>query len=132
MPGSLVLRSEYMKRTFTTAALTDPGADERPTSWSVRLHTANPGETGASEVSGSAYVAQTIGTMTRTDASVSNTVAIVYPTVTGVLYVVTHVSIWSVNGTPRCLYHGALGVSKSIAVGEAMSFAIGELICNVT
>lgn len=118
------LEAEWIKWAFTTESM-----GTRPTAWTVKLHTGDPGETGASnEVTGSGYAAQTGVTFTRSANEVSNTAAITFPTVTTTPYTVTHVSI--TDGT-NVLAKGALDVSKALAVGEAFIFSIGELKFNV-
>jgi hypothetical protein len=120
------LETEWMKYAFTNTAM-----GTRPTAWYVALHTADPGETGATaEVSGSSYARQST-TFTQTVNEVENDAPISFPTVTGSPYTVTHVSVWDAVSGGNCLYKGALTVSKALAVGEAGNFAIGELILNI-
>ena len=121
------LEGEWIKYAFTATAMT-----ARPTAWKVRLHTADPTEAGtAAQVSGSGYVADGVAaTFTQSASQVSNAGAITYATVVTTPYTVSHVSVWESAPGANCLFVGALAVPKTLAVGEAISFAIGELILS--
>jgi hypothetical protein len=113
------LEATLLDWAFTTDSVT------RPTAWTVHLHTGDPGEVGTSnEVSGSGYVEQS-ATWERTDNEIANDAAITFPTVTSSGYTVTHVSIQ--DGDSNVLAKGPLDVAKALLVGEALSFATGEL-----
>lgn len=127
MPLSSYLAAEVAKYAFVTGS-----AAAEPTAWYVGLHSADPGLTGTSEISGSAYARQGSIAFTRTGGVVKNTgVAITFPTVTTTGYTVTHVSVWDASSTGNLLITGALAVPKTLAVGEALSFASDELILTV-
>lgn len=117
---------EVMKYLFTTSSM-----GTRPTAWYVALHTGDPADTGATnEVSGSSYARQST-TWTRTGGQVVTAASITYPTVTSADYTVSYFSVWDAVTSGNCLFLGALATAKTIAVGEAATFAAGELILNV-
>jgi hypothetical protein len=127
MPASTYLRGEWMKYGFTTAAM-----GTRPTAWHVSLHTADPGGTGASEVSGSSYArVNATALLSRTGSQVTNTGPISFPTVTGSPYTATHGGVWDASTVGNFLFSGALAVPKVLAVGDAGVFATGELLLDV-
>lgn len=111
------------------------GADyTRPATVYVALHTADPGETGATgEVSGNAYarVAVTNNVTNWPAASngaKSNGTAINFPTPTPSGWgTVTHWSIWDAVSGGNCLFVGALSASKTINADDGVSFGAGTL-----
>jgi len=127
MPLSAYLAAEFAKYAFTgTAAAAEPSA------WYVSLHTADPGTTGASEVTGSAYARQGSVTLTRTAGTSKNSsAAVTFPTVTTTPYTVTHFGLWDAASSGNFLIGGALDLAKVLSVGEAASFAIDELIFTI-
>jgi hypothetical protein len=109
MPASTYLRGEWMKYGFTTTAM-----GTRPTAWHVSLHTADPGGTGASEVSGSAYArVNATALLTRSGSQVTNSAgAVTFPTVITTPYTVTHAGVWDAATVGNFLFGGALAVAK--------------------
>lgn len=102
----------------------------RPTSWSVSLHTAAPGNSGTgSEVGDSAYARQpatfALNTADSAAALAFNTANIAFAAAaTG--YTATHAVVWDVNNN-RPLVVQRLATDKVIAAGEQAQFAPGEL-----
>lgn len=120
------LESEWMKYAFTATAM-----GTRPTTWYVALHSADPTDVGnVGEISGSSY-ARTSTTWTQTAGQVVNAASITFPTVTSSGYTVAYFSVYDASTAGNCLFQGALAVAKSLAVGEAATFAAGELILAV-
>lgn len=99
----------------------------------IGLHTADPGETGATaELSGGNYsrVAVTNNSTNwpaASGGSKSNGTAINFPTPSGTWGTVTHWSIWDASSSGNCLFSGALSTSKTINSGDPVSFAISAL-----
>jgi len=123
MPLSTYLATEFAKYAYTGTAIAT-----QPTNRYVALHTADPGGTGTSEVSGSSYTRSSAVTLTRTvNVAKNSSAAVTFPTVTGSAYTVTHVSLWDASSTGNMLSYGELAVPKTLDVGDALSFAIDEL-----
>jgi len=103
-----------------------------PATTYISLHTADPGETGASEVSGGSYARQgvTRGTGWNTAASglVDNVNAIQFTDMPAVT--VTHAGVWDASSAGNFLYGGALSASKSVNSGDTFEFPAGDL--NIT
>lgn len=101
-----------------------------PTSVYLALFTADPTDTGsvAAEVSGGAYVRQLITWGTISGGSVSNSVAVTFPTATASWGTVTHVGIMDAVSAGDMIYVGALTVSKTVGSGDDVEFAIGALV----
>lgn len=95
----------------------------------VSLHTADPGETGASEVVGGSYARQgvTRGTGWNNAAAglVDNANVIQYPDMPAVT--VTHVGIWDAASAGNFMYGGPLSASQIVNVGNTFEFAAGAL-----
>lgn len=120
------LEEQWMRYAFTTTAM-----GTRPTAWYLGLHVGDPGESGAAaEVSGSGY-ARTSCAFTQTGGEVANTGAITCPTVATTPYTVSHVSVWDAVSGGNLLYKGPLPIAKALAVGDALQWAVGELILTV-
>lgn len=124
--------SNYSENLALNAVLT-AGALTRPSAWYVGLHTADPGETGATgEVTGGAY-ARTAATFgTATTGSTSNTGAINFPTATASWGTVTYVSIWDAASGGNCLWSGPhTPASQVIPSGATYSIATGQLTVSL-
>ena len=96
----------------------------RPATVYVSLHSADPGETGASELSGNGYarVAVTNNGTNWPAASggvKSNGAAVTFPTATGSDWAAaTHFGIWDASSAGNPLFLGALAASKTVQVGD--------------
>ena len=104
-----------------------------PTAIFISLHTADPGNTGASEVSGGSY-ARTVATTNfpaASSGSCANDVAIQFPTATGSWGTVTHVEIWSASSAGTFYGGGSLTTSKAVASGDTASFATSGLTVSI-
>jgi hypothetical protein len=107
----------------------------RPATVYVSLHSADPGETGANELTGNGYarVAVTNNATNWPAASggvKSNGTAITFAAaVTADWASATHFGIWDDDGSPagNPLFLGALTTPKTVQVGDTASFAVGEL-----
>lgn len=110
------------------------GADyTRPATVYVSLHTADPGETGANETSGTDYARKSV---TNNDTNwpaasagnKSNGAAITFATPgSGGWGTVTHFGIWDASTNGNFLFGGALSVSKTINQGDVVSFGVGDV-----
>lgn len=88
----------------------------------LSLHTADPGETGASEVSGGAgpYARQAVNWDPASAGAVVSDGAIDFPGMPAVT--VTHVGIWSAASGGTFVWGGALSSSKVVNAGDTFHF----------
>ena len=90
----------------------------------ISLHTADPGETGASEVTSGSYARQS-GSFTVAAAGALDNDAILdftsMPAVT-----VTHVGVWDAAVAGNFLWGGTLSASKVINSGDTFRFPVGD------
>jgi hypothetical protein len=101
----------------------------------IRLHTADPGETGTGDTSQANYtgyaavaVARTTGGFTVAGASVSNAASVQFGECTAGSNVVTHFSITSTSGAAsQILVSGTLGAARTISSGITPLFNAGAL-----
>jgi hypothetical protein len=110
---------------------TNDTAPTRPTAWWVSLHTADPGETGTSELADTGYARQQVtnGFSTSTAGAVENEAAITWTNSSGSSWTaVVGFGIWDDDGSPTGNYlGGGTFSSKTIANGDTATFAIGAL-----
>jgi hypothetical protein len=101
------------------------------------LFTAAPSDSGGgTEVSGNAYVRQTLSKATGTwtlgsagTGQISNTAAITFPAATPAGWgTITHFGLFDASTAGNLIVHGALTASKAIGIGDVFQFAIGQLI----
>jgi hypothetical protein len=94
----------------------------------VSLHTADPGETGASEHGATAAYARTAATLSAPPSPVSNTANVEFPTATAnYSAAITHVGLWDAASGGNFLGGGALSASRTINNGDTPRFATGTL-----
>lgn len=115
-----------------------------PTNLYISLHTADPTDTGGSELAATgnysrATVANSLanwaGTQsagsttasTGTGGQTSNNGTITFATPSASWGTVTHFAIWDAASAGNCLLYGALTVSKTINSGDTVSFAAAAL-----
>jgi len=114
-----------------------------PANLYISLHTADPGETGASEISGNNYgratVASSLANWAGTQAAASTTAssgtggvtsnnnAITFATPSATWGTITHFAIWDAVSTGNPLLYGELTTSKTINSGDTVSFAAAAL-----
>ena len=110
-----------------------------PTTVYVSLHTANPGETGGSEVSTAAWPAYvrkdaavggaiSTGWAAPTDGVTTNSKQVTYPGMNGASNVtVSHWALYDAATTGNLLAYGALQTSRTLQPGDVFVFDIGAL-----
>ncbi len=106
------------------------GSATRPTNWYVALYTAAPSDSGGgTEVSGSGYARQsaTFAAASTPGGTTSNTNAITFTAAGGSWGSVTHLGIFDALSGGNLLWHGALVAPKTIADGDTLEFAIGNI-----
>jgi hypothetical protein len=111
-----------------------------PTVASLRLalFTADPTDAGnLNEVAtGTWYVRQATGTFTAPATSgstqqASNTASITFPAVTGAAVIVTHVGILDASTAGNMLFSAAMTSSKTLQIGDVLSFAPGTIVTSI-
>lgn len=127
MTASNFLELELLDHVLGNAAYTAPATVY------ISLHTADPGETGANETTGTSYarLAVTNNATNWPAASAgakANGTTFTFATPgSGGWGTVTHFGIWDAATTGNNLFGGALAVSKVINQDDVVSFGIGDL-----
>ena len=113
-----------------------------PANYYFSLHSADPGATGASELSGNGYARVAVAPGTGSWSApatngavreISNSAAITFPTATGSDWTAaTHFGVWDASTVGNFFRGSALTNSKTVQVGDTASFAIGALVINET
>lgn len=109
-----------------------------PANHYISLHSADPGLTGASELSGNGYARVAIAPGTGTwsapatngsNREISNSGTITFPTATGSDWTAaTYFGVWDASTTGNFIRGAALGASKTVQVGDTASFAAAALV----
>lgn len=112
-----------------------------PANVHVSLHTGDPGQTGASEVSGGSYARVAVSRATGSwDApsdggayeTTDNAAAITFPAPTGTWGTCSYFGVWDASTGGNFLFGGALAVNRSpVADDNAPSFAASALEIRV-
>jgi hypothetical protein len=92
--------------------------------------TASSASAAGTEVTGGSYARQTIAFTTSAGSGVSNSGAVTYTNMPAAT--TTHVDVYDSNGSPRRCWFGALTASKTTALGDTLSFAIGAVTVVLT
>lgn len=127
MSASNFLELKLLDHVLGNAAYTAPATVY------ISLHTADPGETGANEATGTGYARDPLtNDATNWPAAAaglkSNGVAVVFATPgVGGWGTVTHFGIWDAVTAGNFLFGGALAVSKTINEGDTVQFGIGDI-----
>lgn len=97
----------------------------------VSLHTADPGEDGASEVSGGSYARQASGGFAAAaGGTTDNDAAINFTSMPA--ETVTHVGIWSAVSAGNFYVGGSLAASKTTNAGDTFQLGAGDLDVTLT
>lgn len=121
--------SDYAEKLVLDWLMTN-GSATRPTAWYVALYTAAPNDAGGgTEVSGSGYSRQavTFDAATSGAGTTSNTGAVTFTAAGGDWGTITHIGIHDASTAGNLLWHGSLTVSKTVADGDTLQFAIGNI-----
>ena len=121
--------SDYAEKLLLDWMMTT-GSATRPTNWYVALYTSAPNDAGGgTEVSGSGYgrEAVTFAAATSGGGTTSNTGAVSFTASGGSWGTVTHIGIFDASTSGNLLWHGALTASKTVADGDTLEFAIGNI-----
>lgn len=86
----------------------------------LSVHTADPGATGANEVTGGSYARQAAGYNTASGGACALAAAVNFAGMPAGTF--THVGIWDTNATtPKYLQGAALAVAKTLGAGDTLS-----------
>lgn len=121
--------SDYAEKLLLDWMMTT-GSATRPTAWYVALYTAAPSDSGGgTEVSGNGYSrkAVTFDAASTPGGTTSNTGAVSFTAAGGDWGIVSHLGIFTASSGGNLLWHGAMTASKTIADGDTLEFAIGNI-----
>lgn len=121
--------SDYAEKLLLDFLMTS-GTATRPTAWYVALYTAAPSDSGGgTEVSTGGYARQSVAfnAASSPGGTTSNSGEVSF-TATGADYgTVTHMGIFDASSGGNLLWHGALTASKTVADGDTLTFAVGNI-----
>jgi len=106
------------------------GSATRPTAWYVALYTAAPSDSGGgTEVSGNGYSRQavTFDAASTPGGTTSNSGAVTFTAAGGSWGTITHIGIHDASTSGNLLWHGSMTASKTIADGDTLEFATGNI-----
>jgi len=106
------------------------GSATRPTAWYVALYTAAPSDSGGgTEVSGNGYARQavTFSAAAPPSGTTDNSTAVPFTAAGGSWGPITHHGIFTAVTAGSLLWHGAMTASQTIADGDTLEFAIGNI-----
>lgn len=134
MPVSAYERDNRLNRFRGTAS---PAV---PASHYISLHSADPGLTGASELTGNAYarvaVSSVVGSwgapaVNGTVRQITNTGTISFPAATPAAWLAaTHFGVWDAATVGNFVRGNAIDVPKTAGIGDTISFAAGAMVLN--
>ena len=96
----------------------------------LSLHTADPGTTGADEVTGGSYARQAITFAAAASGSSASNVACTFTVMPACT--VTHVGLWTAVSAGTYLWRGVMSVSKTLDAGDTLEFASGAITVPTT
>lgn len=123
MPKSTFLRNAVLNAAFKNTSFVVAQAY-------LSLHTADPGLTGANEVTGGSYARQAITMGAVSAGSVANSALIAFDGMPAAT--VTHVGVWSASGAGDFLYGKNVTSNKTYGAGDRAEVAIGALTATET
>jgi hypothetical protein len=103
-----------------------------PTAVYVSLHTADPGETGANEVSGGGYARQQVtfnAPVVGAQTTMTNSALLRWDNMPAVT--ITHVGLWDAASAGNPLWFGPLSAPVNLAAGSAFEIAAGSLTVSI-
>lgn len=98
----------------------------------VSLHTADPGNTGTSEVSATGYARQATAFNTAATKATDNSSSEAWTISAGGPVTVTHWGIWDTVSGGNFLFGGSLSSSKTMNNGDSLTAAAGVLDISLT
>lgn len=118
--------SDYLEERFLNCLGNAAASDPRVATVYCSLHTADPGETGASEVAGGSYARQAVSWNaasnpggTKTNSGALNFTLMPVATV-------THAALWDAVSAGNCLWSGT-ATNRTLALNDTYQVAAGAL-----
>jgi len=121
--------SDYAEKLLLDFLMTT-GTATRPTAWYVALFTAAPNDAGGgTEVSAGGYTRKTVAFSAASSpgGTTSNSGEVSFTASGGDFGTVTHMGIFDASSSGNLLWHGALTASKTVADGDTLTFAAGNI-----
>jgi hypothetical protein len=97
----------------------------------VKLHTGDPGASGTANAAGNTTRVQSTFGTAASGGSIANTVQAQWTSYT-TAETLTHFSIWDASSAGNFLWSGALTASKTMAIGDTLTEAVGALVLTLT
>lgn len=97
----------------------------QPSILKAALHFADPGDTGASEVTTASYARQTVTFGGAAAGSITNGGTLTWTTMPACT--VSHVSIWDSTSGGNCLFSGALTAAKTVQTNDTFTINAANL-----
>lgn len=124
--------SDYLETALLNATLRNTTYTSPATVY-LSLHSADPGDTGASELAATnGYARNACAFDAPSGGACLNTDAEVFTASGGDWLAATHFGIWDASTAGNCLYSGALASPRTIADGETGTIAAGALSITLT
>ena len=121
--------SDYAEKLLLDFLMTT-GTATRPTNWYVALYTGAPSDSGGgTEVSAGGYARQSVSfnAASSPGGTTSNSNEVSFTASGGDYGTVTHMGIFDASSSGNLLWHGALTASKTVADGDTLTFAAGNI-----
>lgn len=121
--------SDYAEKLLLDFLMTT-GTATRPTNWYVALYTSAPSDSGGgTEVSAGGYARQSVSfnAASSPGGTTSNSNEVSFTASGGDYGTVTHMGIFDASSSGNLLWHGALTASKTVADGDTLTFAAGNI-----
>jgi hypothetical protein len=118
-----------LKWLFTDTSVT------RPTAWYVSLHSDNPGETGANEITTGTdadYIRKSTTFTDATSGSCSNESAVTWTVDSASSgYTIRYAGVWTAETNGTFLGGGALYSEHAVVANSVSTFAIGDITVSI-
>jgi len=101
-----------------------------PTAVYVSLHTADPAQNGASEVSGGSYARKVCAFNVASNKVTANTSDIEFANMPATT--VTHIGLWGASTGGDFWWGGSLTTSKTLTSGDTLKIPTGDLDVTLT
>lgn len=125
-------KSTYL-RNIAYNAILKATAFTGPATLYMSQHTADPGLTGANEVTGNAYARTAIAMGAPAGGAGVNSAAVTFPAPTPAAWgTVTHFGVWDAPTGGNLLYHDALTNPIATSIGVAVSYPSGNVSISET
>ena len=121
--------SDYAEKLLLDFLMTT-GTATRPTNWYVALFTSATNDAGGgTEVSAGGYARQSVSfdAASSPGGTTSNSGEVSFTASGGDYGTVTHMGIFDASSSGNLLWHGALTASKTVADGDTLTFAVGNI-----